>query len=334
MALPDTMTAIGVTTPGGPEALVPVRRPLPAIDAQDILVRVEAAGVNRADILQRQGHYPPPPGASDIIGMEVAGTVAAVGAAARRYRVGDRVTALVAGGGYAEYCAVPEGSALPVPDGLGMVEAAAIPEAVTTVWSNVFQRGKLAAGETLLVHGGASGIGTTAIQLGKAFGARVFVTAGSPERCAACMKLGADLAIDYQTEDFVARARAATGGRGVDVILDMVGGSYVRRNYEAAAEDGHIVQIATSGGTVAETDFRLLMVKRLTHTGSTLRPRSLAFKAALMAELEAKIWPLIAQRVIAPVIDATFPLARAAEAQARMEGAHHVGKIVLTVREP
>lgn len=334
MALPDIMTAIGVPTPGGPEALVPVQRPLPAIGAGDILVRVEAAGVNRADILQRQGHYPPPPGASDIIGMEVAGTVAAVGSSATRYHVGDRVTALVAGGGYAEYCAVHEGSALPVPDGLGMVEAAAIPEAFATVWSNVFQRGKLTAGETLLVHGGASGIGTAAIQLGKAFGARVFVTAGSPERCAACVKLGADLAIDYRAEDFVARVREVTGGRGVDVILDMVGGAYVRRNYEAAAEDGRIVQIATSAGPVAETDFLVLMRKRLTHTGSTLRPRSLAFKAALMAELEAKIWPLIAQHAVAPVIDAKFPLARAAEAHARMEGTHHVGKIVLTMQAP
>jgi NADPH2:quinone reductase len=287
--------------------------------------------VNRADVLQRRGHYAPPPGTSDTIGLEVAGTVAAVGAAAKRHTVGDAVTALVAGGGYAEYCAVHEGSALAVPTGLTLLEAAAIPETFATVWSNVFQRGKLTVGETLLVHGGASGIGTTAIQLARAFGAKVFVTAGSAERCAACVALGADVAIDYRSEDFVARVREATGGRGVDVILDMVGGSYVRRNYEAAAEDGRIVQIATSGGPVAETDFLMLMRKRLTHTGSALRTRSTAFKAALMAELQAKIWPLLEKRTVRPIIDATFPLARASEAHARQEGSSHVGKIMLTV---
>jgi NADPH2:quinone reductase len=331
MALPATMTAIGVATPGGPEALVTVTRPLPVIGPEDILVRVAAAGVNRADVLQRRGHYAPPPGTSDTIGLEVAGTVAAVGAAAKRHTVGDAVTALVAGGGYAEYCAVHEGSALAVPTGLTLLEAAAIPETFATVWSNVFQRGKLTVGETLLVHGGASGIGTTAIQLARAFGAKVFVTAGSAERCAACVALGADVAIDYRSEDFVARVREATGGRGVDVILDMVGGSYVRRNYEAAAEDGRIVQIATSGGPVAETDFLMLMRKRLTHTGSALRTRSTTFKAALMAEIQAKIWPLLEKRTVRPIIDATFPLARASEAHARLEGPSHVGKIMLTV---
>jgi NADPH2:quinone reductase len=333
MSLPQTMTAIGVETPGGPNALVPVSRPLPAIGPEDILVRVEAAGVNRADVLQRRGHYKPPPGTSDIIGLEVAGTVAATGSATRRYRVGDRVAALIAGGGYAEYCAVNEGSALPVPAGLTMVEAGAVPEAFATVWSNVFQRAKLAAGETLLAHGGASGIGTTAIQLGKAFGARVIVTAGSPERCAACIRLGADVAIDYRDEDFVARVREATGGRGADVILDIVGGDYIRRNYQAAAENGRIVQIATSKGPVAESDFLVLMQKQLTHAGSMLRPRSTAFKAALMAELEAKVWPLLAKGTVKPVIDATFPLVRAADAHARLEGPDHFGKIVLTVGE-
>lgn len=331
MTLPATMTAIGVAVPGGPEALAPVTRPLPAIGPEDILVHVAAAGINRADVLQRRGGYPPPPGAPDILGMEVAGTVAARGAAATRYAVGDRVAALVAGGGYAEYCAVHETNALKVPDGLSMIEAAALPEACATVWSNLFQRGRLAAGEVALIHGGASGIGTTAIQLAKVFGATVIATAGSDQRCAACVRLGADVAINYATEDFVDRVRTATGGRGADVILDMVGGDYVRRNYAAAAEDGRIVQIAAAAGAVADADLRLLMRKRLTHTGSTLRGRSIAFKAALMAELEARVWPLIARRAVRPVIDATFPIAHAAEAHARMEGPSHVGKIILTI---
>lgn len=331
MTLPDSMTAIVVNTPGGPEALVPATRPLPVPGPEEILIRVEAAGLNRADVLQRRGHYPPPPGASDIIGMEAAGIVAAAGKNARRYNIGDRVTALLPGGGYAEYCTIHETNALPIPAGLSMIEAAALPEAFATVWSNLFQRGRLAAGEVALIHGGASGIGTTAIQLGKAFGATVIITAGSDERCAACVKLGADVAVNYATEDFVAKVREATGGKGADVILDLVGGAYVKRNYQAAAEDGRIVQIAASGGAVAETDFLLLMRKRLTHTGSTLRNRSTAFKAALLADLMAAVWPLIERRAVWPVIDATFPLARAADAHAYLEGPSHIGKVMLTV---
>ena len=325
------MTVIGVPSPGGPQALVPERRPVPTPGRGEILVRVAAAGVNRADALQRRGLYPPPPGAPDIIGLEVAGTVMALGADVSRFSVGDSVVALLAGGGYAEYCAVHHTNALPVPAALSMVEAAAVPEAFATVWSNVFQRGHLASGETLLVHGGASGIGTTAIQIARAFGARVIATAGNAAHCAACLRLGASSAVDYHTEDFVARVGEITGGHGADVILDMVGGDYVRRNYAAAAEDGRIVQIAVSAGALAETDFHVLMRKRLTHTGSTLRNRSIAFKAALLAEVETKLWPLLARRAVVPVIDTTFPLERAAEAHARLEGPSHIGKIVLTV---
>jgi len=325
------MTVIGVPSPGGPQALVPERRPVPTPGRGEILVRVAAAGVNRADALQRRGLYPPPPGAPDIIGLEVAGTVMALGADVSRFSVGDSVVALLAGGGYAEYCAVHDTNALPVPAALSMVEAAAVPEAFATVWSNVFQRGHLASGETLLVHGGASGIGTTAIQIARAFGARVIATAGNAAHCAACLRLGASSAVDYHTEDFVARVGEITGGHGADVILDMVGGDYVRRNYAAAAEDGRIVQIAVSAGALAETDFHVLMRKRLTHTGSTLRNRSIAFKAALLAEVETKLWPLLARRAVVPVIDTTFPLERAAEAHARLEGPSHIGKIVLTV---
>jgi len=325
------MTVIGVPSPGGPQALVPERRPVPTPGRGEILVRVAAAGVNRADALQRRGLYPPPPGAPDIIGLEVAGTVMALGADVSRFSVGDSVVALLAGGGYAEYCAVHHTNALPVPAALSMVEAAAVPEAFATVWSNVFQRGRLASGETLLVHGGASGIGTTAIQIARAFGARVIATAGNATHCAACLRLGAQSAIDYHTEDFVARVGEITGGHGADVILDMVGGDYVRRNYAAAAEDGRIVQIAVSAGALAETDFHVLMRKRLTHTGSTLRNRSIAFKAALLAEVETKLWPLLARRAVVPVIDTAFPLERAAEAHTRLEGPSHIGKIVLTV---
>jgi putative PIG3 family NAD(P)H quinone oxidoreductase len=331
MSLPDAMTVIAARAPGGPDVLVPETRPLPAIGPEDILVRIAAAGVNRPDIPQRKGSYPPPPGASDIIGLEIAGTVAGVGAAGTRFRIGDAVTALVAGGGYAEYCTVHESNALPVPAGFSFVEAAAIPETFCTVWPNLFERGQLAAGETALIHGGSSGIGTTAIQLAKAFGARVIVTAGSDEKCAACLKLGADVAINYTTQDFVAATLDATDGRGANVILDMVGGDYVARNYAAAAEDGHIVQIATQHGVKAETNFYTLMVKRLTHTGSTLRPRPVAFKARVMETLQAKVWPLLAERKVVPLIDATFPLRAAAAAHARMESSVHIGKIVLTV---
>lgn len=329
--LPETMTAIAISAPGGPLVLKPESRPTPRPRPGEILIRVRAAGVNRPDVLQRQGAYPPPAGASDLPGLEVAGEVAALGPEVGRWRVGDAVAALTPGGGYAGYVAVHETNALPVPAGLTFTEAAAIPETFFTVWHNVFQRGGLQAGETFLVHGGSSGIGTTAIQLAGAFGARVFATAGSAEKCAACVKLGAGRAINYREEDFVRVVKDETGGSGVDVILDMVGGDYVSRNYAAAAEDGRIVQIATLGGAKAEADIARLMVKRLTHTGSTLRPRSVAFKAAIAAELERKVWPLLSERKIAPVMDMIFPLREAWRAHERMEEGEHIGKIVLDV---
>ena len=329
--LPATMIAIAVRTPGGPEVLVPEERPLPTFGDGEILVRVHAAGVNRPDVMQRKGQYPPPPGAPDIIGLEIAGEVAAIGPGASRFALGDAVTALVPGGGYAEFCKVHETNALSVPGDFSFVEAAAIPETFFTVWPNLFERGRLKAGEWALIHGGSSGIGTTAIQLAKAFGARVIVTAGSPEKCTACMKLGADVAINYREEDFVMRVREATAGHGADVILDMVGGDYVARNYMAAAEEGRIVQIATQNGARAEANFHLMMVKRLVHTGSTLRPRPVSFKAEVAAALYEHVWPLLVARKVAPVIDVTFPLVDAAKAHARIESSAHVGKIVLTV---
>lgn len=330
-ALPQTMTAIGFEVPGGPEVLKPQQRPLPQPGPGEVLVEVAVAGVNRPDVLQRMGGYAPPPGASDIPGLELAGTVVALGEGVSRHGLGDQVCALVAGGGYAEYAVVHEDNALPIPAGLSLEEAGAIPETYFTVWTNVFQRGGLKKGESFLVHGGSSGIGTTAIQLAKAFGATVLATAGSAEKCAACRALGADHAINYRSEDFVAAAKAATGGRGVDLILDMVGGDYINRNYDAAAESGRIVQIAFLNGPKAEVDFRRLMLKRLTHTGSTLRPRTVAEKAAIARELEARVWPLLAQGRCKPVIHARFPLAQAAEAHALMESNAHIGKIVLTV---
>lgn len=326
--LPTAMTAIEISKPGGPEVLVPATRPVPEPGEGEILVRVAAAGVNRPDVLQRKGIYAPPPGVSDIPGLEIAGTVAALGAGAKRFASGDPVCALVPGGGYAEYCAVHESNALPVPAGLTVNEAAGIPETFFTVWSNVFDRGGLAAGEWLLVHGGASGIGTTAIQLGKAFGAKVIVTAGSAENCAACEELGADVAVNYRDADFVAAVKEATGGHGADVILDMVGGDYTPRNYAAAAEDGRIVQIAFLRGNRTEIDLNPLMRKRLTHTGSTLRPRPVAFKAEIARALQEKVWPLIEAGKVRPVMDSTFPLADAASAHARLDAAH-VGKVVL-----
>lgn len=329
--LPTTMTAITIPVPGGPEALVPGERPMPVPGPGEILVKVAAAGINRPDVVQRRGLYPPPPGASDIPGLEIAGTVVALGEGARRFAVGDRVCALVTGGGYAQYCLTAEATALPVPEGVSFIEAAAIPETFFTVWSNVFDRARLAPGETLLVHGGAGGIGTTAILLGKAFGARVFTTAGSAEKCAACVKLGADLAIDYKTQDFVAEVKAATGGKGVDVILDVIGGSYIQRNFEAAATDGRIAQIAFQDGSKAQVDFMRLMLKRLTHTGATLRSRPLKDKAAIARALEERVWPLIAAGTLRPLMDETFPLADAAAAHARMEASAHLGKIVLEV---
>jgi putative PIG3 family NAD(P)H quinone oxidoreductase len=329
--VPETMTAIGLREPGGPEMLIAEQRAVPTPGANEILVRVRAAGVNRPDVAQRKGLYPPPPGASDIIGLEIAGEVAALGPSASEHAPGDRVMALVPGGGYAEYCAVHQSNALPVPEGMSLVEAAAIPETFFTVWSNLFGRGQLKAGEWALIHGGSSGIGTTAIQLAKAFDAKVAVTAGSDAKCAACTKLGADLAINYRTEDFVARVKEATGGRGVDVVLDMVGAEYFARNFEAVAEDGRIVQIATQKGGVAEVDLRRMMVKRVTITGSTLRIRPVSFKATIAAALREHVWPLLAARKIAPVIDSTFPLANAADAHRRMESSEHIGKIVLTL---
>ncbi|MFG1363599.1 NAD(P)H-quinone oxidoreductase [Xanthobacter versatilis] len=329
--LPETMTAILISAPGGPEVLVPGNRPVPAPAAGELLVKVEAAGINRPDVMQRKGLYPPPPGASDIPGLEIAGTVVALGEGASRFKVGDRVCALVTGGGYAQYCTTHEATALPIPESLSAAEAAALPETAFTVWSNIFERGQLKAGETLLLHGGSSGIGTTAIQLAKAFGARVVVTAGSDEKCAACVTLGADLAVNYRTQDFVAEVKSFTGGKGANVILDMIGGPYIQKNYEAAAQDGRIVQIAFQQGAKAEVDFMRLMLKRLTHTGSTLRSRPVAEKAALAAAIVEQVFPLIAAGKYRPVMDETFPLANAAAAHARMDASAHVGKIVLTV---
>ncbi|WP_306118808.1 MULTISPECIES: NAD(P)H-quinone oxidoreductase [unclassified Roseitalea] len=325
------MNAITIREPGGPDVLEPARRPVPDPGPGEVLVEVRAAGVNRPDVLQRQGAYPPPEGASDLPGLEIAGTVAALGEGATRWAVGDRVCALVPGGGYAGFCTAHEDNCLPVPEGYSFIEAAAIPETFFTVWHNVFQRGGLEASQTLLVHGGASGIGTTAIQLARAFGARVIVTAGTDDKCQACLDLGAAPAINYRTDDFVAIVKQTTGGHGVDVILDMVGGDYVDRNYDAAATDGRIVQIAFLHGRKAEVDFSKLMLKRLTHTGSTLRARPVSFKAQLAAELHEKVWPLLTARTVAPVIDRVFPLAQASAAHARMEDGAHIGKIVLEV---
>ena len=329
-AIPQTMTAIGFSTPGGPEVLKPETRPVPQPGAGEILVAVAAAGVNRPDVLQRQGGYNPPPGASDIPGLEIAGTVVALGEGARRFAIGDKVCGLVAGGGYAQYAVVHESNALPVPKGLSLTEAGAIPETFFTVWTNVFQRGRLQAGESFLVHGGSSGIGTTAIQLAKAFGATVLATAGSEDKCQACRDLGADYAINYRTEDFVAAAKAATDGRGVNLILDMVGGDYIDRNYETAADQGRIVQIAFLNGPKATVNFSRLMLKRLTHTGSTLRPRTVAEKAAIATELYEKVWPLLEAGRCKPLINATFPLAEAQKAHEKMKSSSHIGKILLT----
>lgn len=328
--LPAHMTAIGIPKPGGPDALVPEQRPVPAAGPNEILIKVAAAGVNRPDVAQRTGNYPPPPGASDIPGLEIAGEVVAQGAGAAKFKIGDKVMALVPGGGYAEYCTAHESHALAVPASLTLNEAAAVPETFFTVWHNVFERGALKTGETLLVHGGSSGIGTTAIQLAKAFGAKVIVTAGSKEKCDACLKLGADHAIDYKTEDFVARTKAATGGAGANVILDMVGGDYIERNYEAAAIEGRIVQIAFLGNARATVDFRRIMLKRLTHTGSTLRARAVEDKAAIARALEVKVLPLLRDGKVKPLMDSVYPLTKASEAHARMESSHHIGKIVLT----
>jgi NADPH2:quinone reductase len=329
--LPAEMTAIAIRAPGGPEVLVPERRPLPRLADGEVLVKVKTAGVNRPDVMQRQGLYPPPAGATDIPGLEIAGEVVALGPGAARWKLGDEVTALVVGGGYAEYCSAHESHALPLPRGLTPIEAAAIPETFFTVWHNAFERGRLRAGETLLVHGGSSGIGTAAIQIAKAFGARVVTTAGSAEKCDACRRLGADVAVNYKAQDFVAATKAATDGKGADVVLDMVGGDYIERNYEAAAVEGRIVQIALQSSPKGTVDFRRIMLKRLTHTGSTLRARSVPDKGAIARAVEQHVLPLIAAGKVRPVIDSTFPLAQASAAHARMEASAHIGKIALVV---
>lgn len=327
------MKAIEITTYGAPEVLQPAERPEPVAGEGELLIRVAASGINRPDVLQRTGNYPVPPGASDIPGLEVAGVVVAgdpVAMAEVGIQVGDAVCALVAGGGYAELCVAPVGQCLPVPEGWTAVEAASLPETFFTVWSNVFDRGRLQAGETLLIQGGTSGIGVTAIQLAKARGARVIVTAGSDDKCAACLKLGADHAINYKTQDFVQVCKELTNGRGVDVVLDMVAGAYVAREVECLAEDGRIVIIAVQGGVKAEFNAGMVLRKRLTITGSTLRPRPVAFKAAIARALREQVWPVLARREIAPIVFATFPAEQAAQAHALMESGQHVGKIVLT----
>ncbi|ABA06003.1 Zinc-containing alcohol dehydrogenase superfamily [Nitrobacter winogradskyi Nb-255] len=328
---PAQMTAIGISKPGGPEVLVPQLRPVPSPGPREVLIKVAAAGVNRPDVLQRSGSYPPPPGASDLPGLEVAGEVVALGEGASRYRPGDKVMSLVSGGGYAQYCVAHEAIAIPVPTAFSMIEAGGTPETLITVWHNVFERGALKAGETLLIHGGSSGIGTMAIQLAKVFGARTIVTVGSKEKAGACLGLGADHAINYKLQDFVAEVKAATAGAGADLILDMVGGDYIEKNYDAAALEGRIVQIAFLGGAKATVNLARLMVKRLHHTGSTLRPRSVADKAAMVAAIEAKVLPMMRERRIKPLIDSSFPLEQAADAHRRMETSAHVGKIVLTI---
>ena len=331
MPLPDRMRAVEIAKPGGPEVLVPASRPLPVPKPGEILVKVAAAGVNRPDVLQRMGLYPVPPDASDLPGLEIAGEVVACGSEARMWKVGAGVCALAHGGGYAEYCAVPEVQALPVPRGLSTVEAASLPETFFTVWSNVYDRGRLKPGETLLVQGGSSGIGVTAIQMAKAMGNRVLATAGSDEKCAACVKLGADKAINYRTQDFQAEVLAATGGKGVNVMLDMVGGDYVPKELKCLADEGRLVFIAFLRGPKTELDINELMRRRLVLTGSTLRPRPVEFKGAVARSLREHVWPLIEAGKIKPVIFKTFPLAQAAEAHRLMESSQHIGKLVLTV---
>ena len=331
MNLPAKMRAVEIAKPGGPEVLTPAERALPQPKPHEILVKVAAAGVNRPDILQRMGLYAVPPDASDLPGLEIAGTVAAIGADVKMWKVGDAVCALTHGGGYAEYCVTPEVQALPVPKGLSMTEAASLPETFFTVYSNVFDRGALKAGEVFLVQGGSSGIGVTAIQVAAAMGHRVFATAGSDEKCAACVKLGAEKAFNYKTQDWAEELKKATGGNGVNVILDMVGGDYVPKELKSLAVDGRLVMIAFLGGMKAEIDLSVVMSKRLQITGSTLRPRTIEFKGEVAKSLRERVWPLIDAGKIKPVIYKTFPLAEAAEAHKLMETSQHIGKIVLTV---
>ena len=325
------MLSIEITTPGGPEVLRAVERPTPVPGPGEVLVRVHGAGVNRPDILQRVGRYAPPPGISDIPGLEIAGVVTAVGSDVTRWREGDVVCALVAGGGYAEYCVVPAPQCLPVPDGMSHIEAAAVPETFFTVWTNLFQRGRLSKGESVLIHGGSSGIGTTAIQLARVFGATVYATAGSDQKCAACERLGAT-AINYRSDDFVRVIREATSGRGVDVVLDIVGGDYLQKNIDSLAMHGRLLQIGLLGSARAEINLSPVMQKRLTITGSTLRTRSVEEKGAIARELEAHVWPLLAARQVAPVIDRVLPLSDAADAHRLLEAGEVVGKVVLSTK--
>jgi putative PIG3 family NAD(P)H quinone oxidoreductase len=327
--LPESMLAIDIQRPGGPQELVASSHPLPVPGAGQLLVQVAAAGVNRPDVFQRMGSYPAPKGASPIPGLEFSGRVVAVGDGVSRFQAGDFICALVAGGGYAEYCIVHEKNALPIPDGLTLLEAAALPETFFTVWSNVFQRGHLSAGETVLIHGGTSGIGTVATMLAKSFGAHVIVTVGSSEKCHAALALGAEAAINYREQDFVTEIKRLTEGRGADMIVDLIAGEYVAKNYAAAAVDGRIVQIGVQNGIANGVNFGLMLVKRLTHTGSTLRARSIDDKASIAHELEAKVWPLLASGRIKPQIFRTLPLAEAAQAHTLMESSTHVGKIML-----
>ena len=327
------MKAIAITTPGAPDVLRAIERAAPVPAAGELLIRVAASGINRPDVLQRKGLYPVPPGASDLPGLEVAGEVVGGDAAALAeagIAIGDRVCALVAGGGYAELCVAPVGQCLPVPTGFSDIEAASLPETFFTVWSNVFERAHLQPGETLLVQGGTSGIGVTAIQLAKAFGARVIATAGSDDKCAACVALGADHAINYRTHDFVAEVKRVTDGRGVDVILDMVAGDYIARELQCLADDGRIALIAVQGGTAAQIDAGAVLRRRLTISGSTLRPRSIAFKSAIAKALRAQVWPWLEAGRVKPVIHQVFPAAQAAQAHTLMESNQHIGKLVLT----
>lgn len=325
------MKAVEISTPGGPEVLKLVERPMPEPKSGEVLIKVSAAGINRPDVFQRKGAYPPPPGASDLPGLEVSGEIVGGDVGATGLAVGDKVCALLAGGGYAEYCVAPAEQCLPVPAGLSDVEAAGLPETYFTVWSNVFDRGQLSGDETLLVHGGASGIGTTAIQIATAMGHKVYATAGSDERVGAIENLGAVQGINYRTHDFVEEIKKATDGRGVDVILDMVAGDYINRDLSCLADDGRIVIIALLGGAKATIDCSQLMRRRLTVTGSTLRPRPVAFKAEIARALTQKVWPLLASGKIRPIVHATFPLAEASEAHAMMDAGEQIGKIVLTV---
>ncbi len=333
MALPAEMTFVDLPETGGPEKMMLARSALPQVATGDLLIRVEAAGVNRPDIAQRQGGYPPPPGASPVLGLEVAGEIVAMGDDVIGFSVGDKITALANGGGYAEYCIVPAGQALPWPEGYDAIRAAALPETFFTVWANLFDMAGLRSGETVLIHGGSSGIGTTAIQLAKAFGAKVFTTVGSDKKAAACVKLGASMAINYREQDFAAVIGEKTGKRGVDVILDMIGADYLERNLASLARDGRLSIIAFLGGAVAEkVNLAPIMIKRLTVTGSTMRPRTAAEKAAIRDALRERVWPLIEQGQVNPVISAVFPLAKVAEAHRLMETSSHVGKIILDLR--